>query len=102
MHFDNASIHSGEVVQAHVTNFEVMRVKHPLESRSLGELYFVLFGTVEQHFPGHHCENLADVVAPLERFLGPLPEQLMQTVILEWMQRLQICWQNGREDVEPT
>jgi hypothetical protein len=55
---------------------------------------------MKQASAGQHFDTIDDRFTDVEAFLGRLSAGFLQTVRQEWVQRLQLCCQDGGEYVE--
>jgi hypothetical protein len=73
---------------------------HPPYSPDLAPCNFFLFGAVKQAFAGQHFATTDDLLMSVETFLIGISADFLQTVLQEWIRRLQLCCEGGGECAE--
>jgi hypothetical protein len=100
LHFDNAPVHNTEGVGENLASLGFRRMTHPPYSPDLALCDFFLFGVMKQAFTRQHFATIDNLLMSVEAFLRGLSADFLQTIFQEWIRRLQLCCEGGREYVE--
>jgi hypothetical protein len=57
-------------------------------------------GAMKQAFAVRHFATINDLLKSVDAFLRGLSADFLQTIFQEWIRRLQLCCEGGREYVE--
>jgi hypothetical protein len=72
---------------------------HLFYSPDLARSNFFLFGDVKGKLMGYQAGTAAELVVRIQVILAEIPPEALNTVFLEWMQRLQKCIDSDGEYV---
>jgi hypothetical protein len=64
---------------------------HPPYGPDLAPCGFFLFGAMKQVFTAEHLAAIDDLLKSAEAFLRGLSANCLQTILQEWIRRLQLC-----------
>jgi transposase len=97
---DNAAIHNTEEIQGQLTNLGSTRTEHRPYSPDLAPCDLFLFAAMKENLLGQGFESVEELFLTVEAVLRGLSADFLQTVFLEWEQRLRTCCQSGGKYVE--
>jgi hypothetical protein len=100
VHFDNALIHSTQEVRERLAQLGFKRMEHPRYLLDLAPCDFFLFGVRKKHLSGQRFDGLGELSLAMERFLGGLSADILQTIHQEWLRQLGLFCESGGEYME--
>jgi hypothetical protein len=67
------------------------RAPHPPYSPDLAPSDFLLFGYLKRKLMGYRAESESELPVRIRVILAEIPREVLNTVFLEWMDRLRKC-----------
>ena len=100
VHFDNAPIHTAEIVKEKMSELSLTLLPHPAYSPDLAPSDFFLFGYLKNRAKGidFACED--DVIEWVRDEFQRIPKGTLHRVFEEWIYRLERCIQVNGEYIE--
>jgi hypothetical protein len=99
MHFDNVRPHTAKMSRDYIGFNRMKQAPHPTYLPDLAPSYFFLFGSVKGKLIEYRAETPSELLVRIRVILAEIPEETLNAVFLEWMERLQKCVQADSEYV---
>jgi hypothetical protein len=79
------------VLTGYITPNEMKGVPHPPYSRDLPPSHFFFFRYLKRKLMGYRPESESELLVRIRVILTEIPREVLNTVFLEWMDRLRKC-----------
>jgi histone-lysine N-methyltransferase SETMAR len=89
IHANNARPQTAKVSSDYIARNEMKTAPHPPYSPDLIPSEFFLVGPVKGKLMGYQADSAAELLVRIQVILADIPPKVLNTVFLEWMQRLQ-------------
>jgi hypothetical protein len=99
IHADNARPHTTKVSTDYIARNEMKTATHPPYSPDLKPFDSFLFGNVKGKLMGYQAGSAAEFLVRIQVILTEILRETLNTVFLEWMQRLEKCLDSDAEYV---
>ena len=57
LHLDNAKAHNSKLTMQEISNYNIMRIPHPVYSPDIAPFHFWLFGKLKEYLKGKRLDN---------------------------------------------
>jgi hypothetical protein len=89
VHFDNALIHISKVVAEKLTEENLKRMPHPVDSPDRSPCDIFLFGYLNDRLIDKRCATPEELFSEVETIISEIPSEMILRVFLTWQERLQ-------------
>ena len=88
LHLDNARAHNSKLTRQKISNYNIMRIPHPVYSPDIAPCNFWLFGKLKEYLKGKRFDDENELFDTILTFSMKISKDEIKKVFNKWIRRL--------------